>query len=1091
MDEMNVGCFDLRYSCFGDAVESQAKIKGDATAFRFLSSENQETSITYEEISTKAKKIAAGLQQYCQKGDRALLIFNPGLELIEAFLGCLYAGVIAVLHYPPTNPKLAQKLEKIIKSSEPKVLLTTANLEPKLKDYHIPSIFEWVLLENILKVPASSWQVPKLTLNDIGFLQYTSGSTGDPKGVMVSHGNMLHNTAISRDAYGVLKENACVVSWLPPYHDMGLIGSILTPLVSGTTGVLMAPMTFMMHPIKWLKTIQAYQGTISGGPNFAYNYCVERISEQDKKGLDLSTWDCAFNGAEPIHAETLERFYQAFREYGFRREALFPCYGLAETTLFVAGSSLMQGPTLHSISTAGLQERKILPPQNEADTYLFVSSGQPNLDLVIVDTATHKPLQDDGIGEIWIHGESVAKGYWNLPNETMETFNARLPDDPKQYLRTGDLGFMKDGELYVTGRIKDVIIVHGRNYYPQDIEYATQQSHSLIKPAGCVAFSFKDGDEEAICIVAEIQDKGKETYPQIVQAIRKEVLEELELYASRVILIPSRGLPKTTSGKVQRRKTKRLLEEGQLLLLFDDHKRISLINEEYSNLLDKVVATDPSQREAIFKEIIKKSLQKIMQLEDGQEIDEHQNFFEMGLDSLMAVGLLCQIEKHLGSKNLITNDVLLENATISELTAHLLRVFTTDTLLQAPAKKLDNSLTDFQQLPSYLDLQRQRHYLRELGIDQLFLQEGDGLSSNKISVNNREYINYSSYNYLGFSGDSRVIEGAKQAIDKYGTSVSASRLVSGNKLLHTALEQEIASFIGTEACVVFSAGHATNINTITHLMGPNDVIFYDSLCHNSLIQGAVFSNAARFAFNHNDPAHLNALLEQHRSNFERALILTEGVYSMDGDIPDIPALIQLKKQYYCWLMVDEAHSIGTIGVTGRGVCEYFGIAPQEIDILMGTLSKSFASCGGYVAGHHALIENLKYKAAGFVFSAGISPANTAAALHAIKVLKKEPWRIEQLQKNSSMLLHGMKQHHANTGFSQGTPVIPVIMDSEDETIRLSLALRQDQILAMPILYPAVPRHLSRVRFFVSSTHTPEEIQRTIDSVANILKGINS
>lgn len=1084
---MNAGYFNPLYNCFGDAIEYQAKIKGNATAFHFLGAENQETNITYEEASNKAKSIATGLQQYCQKGDRALLIFNPGLDLIEAFLGCLYAGVIAVLHYPPTNPKLARKLEKIIESSNPKILLTSTNLALKLQDYHISGNFEWVFIENLLNVTTSNWQAPKLSLNDIGFLQYTSGSTGDPKGVMVSHGNILHNTAISRDAYGVLKEKACVVSWLPPYHDMGLIGGILTPLVSGTVSVLMAPMTFMMHPIKWLKTIQVYQGTISGGPNFAYNYCVERISEQDKKSLDLSTWDCAFNGAEPIHAETLERFYQAFRECGFRREAFFPCYGLAETTLFVAGSSLMQGPTLHSISASGLQEGKIIPPQNDADAYLFVSSGQSSLDIAIVDSVAHKSLKDNEIGEIWIHGDSVAKGYWNLPKETGEIFNARLADDPKHYLRTGDLGFIKNGELYVTGRMKDVIIVHGRNYYPQDIEYATQQSHSLVKSAGCVAFSFKNGEEEAVCIVAEIQDKGKETYPQIVQAIRKEVIEELELYTNRVILIPSRSLPKTTSGKVQRRKTKHLLEEGQIPVMFDDHKHVSLVDEDYNNLLDKVAVTDPTRREAIFKEIIRKSLQKIMQLEDDQEIDDHQNFFEMGLDSLMAVALLCQIEKKLGSKTLISNEVLLENATVYKLTAHLLKVFTADVFLQSSEKKLDNSLTDFQQLPSYLELQRQRYYLRELGIDQLFLQEGDGLSNNRISVNNKEYINYSSYNYLGFSGDLRVITGVKQAVDRYGTSVSASRLVSGNKLLHTDLENEIASFIRTESCVVFSAGHATNINTITHLMGPNDVIFYDSLCHNSLIQGAVFSNTARFAFNHNDPSHLKVLLEQHRSHFERALILTEGVYSMDGDIPDIPALIQLKKQYYCWLMIDEAHSIGTIGATGRGICEHFGLAPQEIDILMGTLSKSFASCGGYVAGHHALIENLKYKAAGFVFSAGISPANTAAAFHAIRILKEEPWRVEQLQKNSSMLLHGMKQHPANTGFSQGTPVIPVIMDSEDKTIKLSLALREKQILAMPILYPAVPRHLSRVRFFVGSTHTPDEIQYTIDSVANILK----
>lgn len=333
-------------------------------------------------------------------------------------------------------------------------------------------------------------------------------------------------------------------------------------------------------------------------------------------------------------------------------------------------------------------------------------------------------------------------------------------------------------------------------------------------------------------------------------------------------------------------------------------------------------------------------------------------------------------------------------------------------------------------MPGYAELQKQRSYLNALNAQDLFFQEGKEYSANEIVFNNNKYINYSGYNYLNLSHDPDVIESVKKAIDEYGTSVSASRLVGGNKELHTLLEQKIAAFLGTENALIFSAGHTTNVNTITYLMGQKDVIFYDALSHNSLIQGAIFSGASRFSYAHNDQNHLAELLEVHRSQYERALVITEGVFSMDGDIAPVPDLIKLKNKYDCWLMIDEAHSVGTIGEKGGGVCDYFNLPATDVDILMGTLSKSLASCGGYIAGSQALIDNLKYKSPGFIFSAGISPANTAAALCALEKIEKEGWRVSALQENSKILLHKFKSLGFNTVPSQHTPIIPIIISSE-------------------------------------------------------------
>jgi 8-amino-7-oxononanoate synthase len=357
-------------------------------------------------------------------------------------------------------------------------------------------------------------------------------------------------------------------------------------------------------------------------------------------------------------------------------------------------------------------------------------------------------------------------------------------------------------------------------------------------------------------------------------------------------------------------------------------------------------------------------------------------------------------------------------------------------------------------------------------------------------IDGRELINFSSYNYVGMSGDPRVTQAAKDAIDRFGTSVSASRLVSGEKTVHRELERAIADFIGTEDSIVFVGGHSTNETTIGHLFGPGDLILHDGLAHNSIIQGCILSGARRRAFPHNDWETVDQLLTDLRGDYRRVLIAIEGVYSMDGDISDLPHFVQVKKKHKAFLMVDEAHSAGVLGAHGRGVGEYHNVKAADVDLWMGTLSKSFGSCGGYIAGCKAVVEYLKYTAPGFVYSVGISPPNAAASLASIRVLEAEPQRVARLHERAKLFLSLAKKHQLNTGLSKDSPVVPIILGNSMHCLQLSRALARRGVNVQPILYPAVEEKAARLRFFITSNHTVDQIRYTVDAMAEELAKIN-
>ena len=403
----------------------------------------------------------------------------------------------------------------------------------------------------------------------------------------------------------------------------------------------------------------------------------------------------------------------------------------------------------------------------------------------------------------------------------------------------------------------------------------------------------------------------------------------------------------------------------------------------------------------------------------------------------------------------------------------------TPNLAQIPEK-----FCRFDKFPGYEKVALPQAAARKLGIENPYFKSHDGVADATTTIGGKRYINFSSYNYLGLAGDPRVNQAAKEAIDRYGTSASASRLVAGERPIQRELEEAIAGLYEVDDCLAFVSGHATNVTTIGTLFGPKDLIVHDSLIHNSVFEGIKLSGATRRAFNHNDPESLERILAELRGNFERTLIVVEGLYSMDGDIPDLPRFIDIKQRYKAFLMVDEAHSLGVLGDTGRGIREHFGVAGNAVDIWMGTLSKAFAGCGGYIAGEKALIEHLKYAAPGFVYSVGIAPAMAAASLQAIRLMLAEPERVAGLRERATYFLGQARKLGIDTGLSQGYAVIPAIIGSSLKATKLSQHLFGQGINVQPIIHPAVEERAARLRFFVSHTHTQAQIDTALSSVRN-------
>ena len=671
------------------------------------------------------------------------------------------------------------------------------------------------------------------------------------------------------------------------------------------------------------------------------------------------------------------------------------------------------------------------------------------------------------------------------------------------------------------------------NYYPQDIERTVQESHPRLRPDCGAAFVAEADGREQLVVVQEIERHKQANFRGVFDAIRRAVADEHELAPDAIVLLKAGSVPKTSSGKIQRHACRdgylagTLDVVGQWRAAEGDGKGRGERGEgeradarpRCNGRAEDATANCSRQRHALrlrsqeptcrpppaasrpasarplaprplaavdLTELVVEEIRRVAkERADGMTLDSP--IVETGMDSLERMEILASLEDKFGGR--FPEEALPELETTRQLVAavekYLGRRPRPATVRPADAE-VPKAAYCFDLFPEYVRLRANLDTLEAAGLGNPFFVVRDGPSLDRTIIAGRELINFSSYNYLGMSGDPAVSAAAKAAIDRYGTSASASRLVSGQRPVHVELERELTRFLGTEDTVVFVGGHATNESVIGHLLGPGDLILHDALAHNSIVQGAILSGARRRPFPHNDWQAADKLLDQFRHEYRRVLLAIEGVYSMDGDIPDLPKFVELKKRHKALLMIDEAHSMGVLGATGRGIGEHFGVDRGDVDVWMGTFSKSFGSCGGYISGCRALAEYLRYTAPGFVFAAAMPPPSAAAALAALRLLESEPQRVARLRENARLFLALARQAGLNTGTSHDSPVVPVILGNSLRCLRLSRAMFARGVDVQPIVHPAVEENASRLRYFISARHNEQQLRYTVRAMAEEL-----
>lgn len=579
----------MKHDTIIDLLRWRALSQPAQDAYTFLLDGEQEgPRLTYAELEHEARKVSGLLQKYLQAGERVLLLYPSGLDFIAAFYGSLYAGIIPIPAPQPRPNKTLNRLQAVAADAGASAVLTTSSIMALTEKLFalVPELrnMRWLATDNLEDEVAEGFAAPSLKSDRLAFLQYTSGSTSSPKGVMITHENIMQNSS-ELDFTLCHTEDTVFITWLPHFHDMGLIYGIVQPLYTGFSAYIIPPVYFLQRPVRWLEAFTRYKGTHSAAPNFAYDLCVRKVTPEQRTQLDLSSWRMAANAAEPVSAQVIERFTQTFAPCGFRRRTFSPCYGLAEVTLIATGVHRDVETPFIKVQAAPLGQNQVVEAsESEPNIRTLVSCGRTahTAKIVITDPTSQTPCQDDQVGEIWVQGRSVAQGYWKRPEETEQALQARLADSGRgPFLRTGDLGFIKDGELYVVGRLKDLIIIAGNNHHPQDIEETVNQCHPAIRPHGCAAFSIEVNEQELLVVVAEVEPHYRLASPhqsasgplkkrptldplEVIKIIRRVVAEEHELPIHIVEIIKAGSLPTTTSGKIQHQECKKLFLSNRL-----------------------------------------------------------------------------------------------------------------------------------------------------------------------------------------------------------------------------------------------------------------------------------------------------------------------------------------------------------------------------------------------------------------------------------------------------------------------------------------------------------------------------------------------
>ena len=654
-----------------EVIKNRCVEKPEHVVFRFLNDGlNESEAFTYKQLETRSKALGAAMQKVGKKGNRVLLLFPPGLSYVASLFACFYSGFIAVPAYPPRRNRNLHRVNTIIEDSGATVSIISRKVYNDIErnfaeDEKLKNI-KWIVYEDIEDEKQNEWQETEIKPDDVALLQYTSGSTGNPKGVMLTQLNLLYNSEYIHQTFEFNIESVGV-NWLPIFHDMGLIGGVLQAAYGGLLNIGMPPTAFLKNPLNWLKSLEKYGGTTGGGPNFGFDYCMEKISEEDKKTLDLSKVKTFYCGAEPVRKKTMEGFYQQF---GIEARQMYPVYGMAETTLIASGGYQNEKPKYLNVDSEALSQGKIKLTDNSTEkTTEFVGCGHTWMEtrIEIIDPETFEIKSENEVGEIWISGPTVAKGYWGKPEETERTFGAFTTDTNEgPFLRSGDLGFLRDKELYITGRLKDMIIIRGVNHYPNDIEFTIQNSHADFRQNGGAVFPIVKDGEEKLAVVQELERTAlrNDNHDELISLIRKTISEEHELEVYAISLIRTGSIPLTSSGKIQRRQTKYNFLNNELNII-----KSWTLDEEENEITDKkqIVPTEEAIREWLINWVMRNQHFR------RDEIDLDKNIMSYGIDSLSAVTLEQEISEKFGFEWHVSSFML--NPSINKLAVEGMEIF--------------------------------------------------------------------------------------------------------------------------------------------------------------------------------------------------------------------------------------------------------------------------------------------------------------------------------------------------------------------------------------------------------------------------------
>jgi len=679
---MNDFGYPTEFSDMVGLLRHRAEATPNQIAFVFLvDGEGEEEVITYAELDRQARAVAATLQARLDTYDRVLVIYPQGLAYLAALFGCMYAKTLAIPLQPPDPRRLERtlpKLESIVKDGGVKLVLTTEQMlsgaQGLLPRGSALAGVPWVGTDTMNSALAERWVPPAILPTDMAYLQYTSGSTSSPKGVIVSHLNLVHNLTDFCVDYGH-DAHSIIVTWLPTFHDLGLVYGVFMPVFRGFKGVILDPMAFLARPIRWLRAISHYRGTHSPAPNFAYDICVSKTSEEDRVGLDLSCWKVALNGAEPIRYESEARFVDAYAPYGVTWSTLSHAYGMSETTAKIASEPHDSEPEFVWADPVALEENRVVDVVNHPDPRVLASCGTTDTDttVVIANTETFAQLPDDRVGEIWVGGTTITQGYWERPDATREVYGVRLSDTGEgPYFRTGDLGFTRGGRVFVTGRLKDMIIIRGENHYPQDIEWDVQFSHNALRPNSIAAFSITDDGRERVVVVSEAYGEKLAGHQEEVFAAVREAVAEHGIQVSAIQLIPARSIFKTSSGKIMRGRVKMAWLNGEFRVQAEWKLPTNVTaapKPATEGLVQRLNAVDSATKLEIIVERVVSLAAEILGLPEDY-IEPNRPLRELGFDSVQAVELAEALGNSIGQ--MLPATALFDYPTCEELANYML-----------------------------------------------------------------------------------------------------------------------------------------------------------------------------------------------------------------------------------------------------------------------------------------------------------------------------------------------------------------------------------------------------------------------------------